>query len=110
MKRGFKFGFGALFILALCAHPLPTRAADYAENKRKLATVALFGLWGAALGLVTVAAAADPQSRIGNIPTGLFLGAVVGAVYVYSFDSGAKLELTALPVPGAPQLALGYRF
>lgn len=110
MKRGFKFGFGALFVLALCAHPLDTRAADYAENKRKLATVAMFGLGGAALGLVTVAAASDPQSRIGNIPAGLFLGSIVGAVYVYSFDSGAKLELTALPLPNGPQLGFAYRF
>ena len=52
--------------------------------RRGLATVIFAGLGGAVLGLSTLSFYGEPQEHIGNIWTGLFLGAAGGTAYVLS--------------------------
>lgn len=74
------------------------KAGDYQDLKKNVATVAVFGLAGAGVGVLTVAASSDTQSRIGNIQAGLVLGAIVGTVYVLSTDgSGDRTMLAFVP-------------
>lgn len=55
--------------------------------RRGLATVIFAGLGGAVLGLSTLSFYGEPQEHIGNIWTGLFLGAAGGTAYVLSTAS-----------------------
>lgn len=52
--------------------------------RRGLATVMLAGLGGAILGLSTLSFYGDPQEHIGNIWTGLAIGALGGAGFVFA--------------------------
>ncbi len=52
--------------------------------RRGLATVMLAGLGGAVLGMSTLSFYGEPQEHIGNIWTGLALGALGGAAYIFS--------------------------
>ncbi len=58
--------------------------------RRGLATVMLTGLGGAILGLSTLSFYGEPQDHIGNIWTGLALGALGGAGYILSSESLPK--------------------
>ena len=102
MKSGIVIGILTIFMSQ-------AQAADYPELKKKVATIAVFGLAGAGVGLLTVAASTDPQSRLGNIPAGLVVGAVVGSVYVLSTDN--KKTLVGLsPRLGGAAVLLSHRF
>lgn len=103
MKRGI-----VITILAIQFGSI-ARAAEYPEMKKKVATVAVFGLAGAGVGLLTVAASTDPQSRLGNIPAGLVVGAVVGSVYVFSLEN-KRTALWLTPMEQGAELALLHNF
>jgi|GEM_PF-5050806 len=97
--------FGFVLNLILSPNLASAKAGDYQDLKKNIATVALFGLAGAGVGVLTVAASTDTQSRIGNIQAGLVLGAIVGTVYVLSTDSsGDRTMLAFVPalVPATP--------
>lgn len=78
-----------IFLVLLCAfvfsqHSLAqtSTSAGMTGFRRGLATIMLSGLGGAILGLSTLSFYGDPQEHIGNIWTGLAIGALGGASYV----------------------------
>ena len=95
----FTFVFG--FVVST---PAGAQSSDFDETKRKIATVALFGLGGAGLGLLTVASSAEPQGRLSNVTTGLVLGSIVGFVYV--FNSGDRIAIQPLIDPTNEKLGV----
>ncbi len=68
--------------------------------RRGVATVMLAGLGGAVLGLSTLSFYGEPQEHIGNIWTGLALGAVGGAAYILTQQNQNYTSAMALdPIP-----------
>lgn len=76
--------------------------------RRGLATVMFAGLGGAVLGLSTLSFYGEPQDHIGNIWTGLTIGALAGGAYTISqtqsqYSNATALEYTPPRQPRAQQ-------
>jgi hypothetical protein len=87
MKKLFLFSLITLCICQVSSAQMQAQASTNSELigfRRGLATVMLAGLGGAILGLSTLSFYGDPQEHVGNIWTGLAVGALGGGLYVAS--------------------------
>jgi len=77
-----------MLVLAFCfisqSSFAQTSSTSNNSVRRGVATVMFAGLAGAVLGLSTLSFYGEPQEHIGNIWTGLALGALGGAGYILS--------------------------
>ena len=89
---------------------LRAETSEFSDTKRKIATVAIFGLAGAGIGLLTVASSTEPQGRLGNVSAGLLLGAVIGVVYVFNTGNQVALAPQFDSTKNEAGLLAQYRF
>ena len=76
-----------VFALLLPATTFAQQSTSMIGVRRSVATVMFAGLAGAVLGLSTLSFYGEPQDHVGNIWTGLALGALAGTGYIVAQNS-----------------------
>ncbi len=75
----------SVLLILLFVNPLQAvERSEFSGARRSVATVMLFGLGGAVLGLSTLSFYGKPEEHIGNIYLGLAAGLIGGGAYLLS--------------------------
>lgn len=98
------------FIIFVCSFILTHSASAQMSTggmggfRRGVATVMFAGLGGAVLGLSTLSFYGEPQDHIGNIWTGLAVGALAGAGYVLAQGQRSASTAFEMAAPQQPKM------
>lgn len=82
MKKFITVALILLFANSVLAQSSSAKRSEFSGVRRNVATVMLFGLGGAVVGLSTLSFYGKPEEHIGNIYFGLAAGLIGGTAYV----------------------------
>jgi hypothetical protein len=80
--------------LLLFANTSLAQSSSMSGTRRNIATIMFAGLGGAILGLSTLSFYGEPQEHIGNIWTGMAIGALAGTGYVFNQTYSPQATIT----------------